>query len=70
MKKLIALILALASGLYLAFGWLPDPIPFIDEGVALVVFLNSLAHLGLDLRRFFGLGGGKKEENGQPIDID
>lgn len=69
-KKLIALILALASGVYLAFGWLPDPIPFVDEGVALVVFLNSLAHLGLDLRRFFGMGGGKKVDKGEPIDID
>ena len=47
MKKLIALILAIASGLYLGFGWLPDPIPFIDEGAALLVLLNSLAYLGL-----------------------
>ena len=70
MKKLIALVLAVASGVYLLFGWLPDPIPFIDEGVALLVFLNSLAHLGLDLRGFFGVGKGKKEKEGATIDID
>ena len=70
MKKLIAIVLALASGLYLAFGWAPDPIPFLDEGAALLVFLNCLAYLGLDLRRFFGLKSKKTEPKSETIDID
>jgi len=71
MKRLLALLVALVSGVYLfGFGWVPDPLPFIDEGVALVVFLNALAYLGLDLRGLFGVGKGKKEEESPPIDID
>jgi hypothetical protein len=70
-KKIIALLLAIASGVYLlTIGLMPDPIPFIDEGVALIVLLNSLAHLGLDLRGIFGKGKGKKPQGGQTIDID
>jgi hypothetical protein len=70
-KKLVALLLAIASGVYLAtIGIMPDPIPFIDEGLALAVLLSSLAHLGLDFRGFFGKGKGKKEKEGQTIDID
>ena len=71
MKKLIALLLALGSGLYLGtIGIALDPLPFIDEGVAILVLLNSLAYLGLDLRRFFGLKGAKKKEPTTTIDID
>ncbi len=55
MKKLIAAFLALLSGLYLAtLGILPDPLPFLDEGIALLLLLNCLAYLGLDLRGFLG----------------
>jgi hypothetical protein len=62
---------ALVSGVYLfGFGWVPDPLPFIDEGLALVIFLNALAYLGLDLRGLFGMGKGKKEEESSTIDID
>ena len=70
MRKLLALIMAVLSGGYLLFGWVPDPIPFIDEGVALVVFLNCLADLGLDLRSLFGVKVEKKPQEGQTIDID
>lgn len=53
MKKLIALLFAFASGLYLLVGGpMPDPIPFIDEGLALAVFVSSMGVLGIDLRRF------------------
>lgn len=69
MKKFIAIILALGSALYLGtMGILPDPIPFVDEGVAIVILLNSMAFLGLDLRRFFGIKGAKKEDS-KPIDV-
>ncbi len=71
MKKLVAILLAAVSGIGLAFDIaIIDPIPFIDEGVLLVVFLSSLAHLGLDLRRFFGVKGGKATDKGETIDID
>ncbi len=62
MKKLFALFFVGLSGLYLLVaGPMPDPIPFLDEGMALIVFVNSLAFLGLDLRRFVGMG--KKKDN-------
>ena len=70
MRTIVAAILAILSGIYLAFGWVPDPLPFIDEGLALVVFLNSLAYLGLDLRGLFGMKKGKKEKAVTTIDID
>lgn len=71
MKKLIAALFAGASGIYLAtIGILPDPIPFIDEGLAFIVLMNSLAVLGFDLRRFVGMKGGKKKGTDKPIDID
>ena len=67
MTKLIALVLALASG---AGMLIPDPLPIIDEGILLLVLLSSLAHLGLDLRRFFGVKGVKEKKESQTIDID
>ncbi len=58
MNKFWALILALVSGVFLAFDIaIPDPIPFIDEGVALAVLLKCTMFLGYDLRKwlpFFG----------------
>lgn len=69
MKKFIAIVMAIGSALYLGtIGIMPDPIPFVDEGVAIIILLNSLAFLGLDLRRFFGIKGGKKEDS-KPIDV-
>jgi hypothetical protein len=58
MKRKLAWIGAILSGLYLiTAGPIPDPIPFIDEGVALAVLLKCTAYLGYDLRKwlpFFG----------------
>jgi hypothetical protein len=53
MKRKIAWIGVILSGLYLlTAGPIPDPIPFIDEGVALAVFLKCTAYLGFDLRKW------------------
>jgi hypothetical protein len=79
MKRKIAWIGAILSGLYLlTAGPIPDPIPFIDEGVALAVFLKCAIYLGYDLRKwlpFFGKNGksdptrSRKEKKGVTIDI-
>lgn len=69
-RKLLALVFAVLSGGYLLFGWIPDPLPFVDEGLALVVFLNCLAALGVDLRGWLGMEKGRKRQEGRTIDID
>jgi hypothetical protein len=52
MKKLFALLLAVLSGGYVLLGPLPDPIPFLDEGLAVLIFVQSLAYLGMDVKRW------------------
>ncbi len=83
MKRKIAWIGAILSGLYLVtIGPLPfpamDPLPFIDEAVALAIFLKCTSTLGYDLRKwlpFFGKNGkskptnSTKEEKGVTIDV-
>ncbi len=70
MKKLIATLFAAAAGVYLlTLGILPDPVPFIDEGIALTILVSSLSVLGLDVKRFLGRGGNKSKKD-QPIDIN
>ena len=56
MRSLLALLGVILSGLYLLV-MVPtiDPLPFLDEGLMLMVLLNCLAFLGLDLRDIFGL---------------
>jgi len=71
MKKIVAMLLVGASGTYLAtLGIAPDLIPFVDEGIAFVVLINSLAMLGLDLRKFVGIKTPKKKSDSRPIDVD
>lgn len=67
MKKVFAVLLLLASVFGLA---IPDPVPFIDEGLLFIILINSLSMLGLDLRRFVGMKSSKKKNSEKPIDIN
>ncbi len=62
MKRKLAWIGVILSGLYLlTAGPLPDPIPFIDEGVAFAVLLKCVAYLGYDLRKWLPFFSKQKE---------
>jgi hypothetical protein len=66
-KKFIAATFAGISGIYLVFlGWIPDPLPIIDEATALIIFVKSLAVLGIDLSRFVPFLGKKSKEAAKP----
>ena len=63
MRKFIAAVFACISGVYLVFlGWIPDPLPIIDEATALIVFVKSMAVLGVDLTRFIPFLGRKTKD--------
>ena len=66
MKKLIALLFALVSGFYVFFGTLiPDPLPFLDEATALLIFVKSMGVLGVDLTRYVPFLGKKSKPAGK-----
>jgi hypothetical protein len=76
-KKLIAFIFALVSGLYLLV-WGPmigplDPVPIVDEATALLIFVKAMGVLGIDLSRFIPFIGKKDKAApkppGQVVDI-
>ncbi|NJM37648.1 MAG: hypothetical protein HC845_07220 [Akkermansiaceae bacterium] len=60
MKRKTAWLLAIFSAVYLlTIGLIPDPIPFIDEGIALLIFVQATRYLGYDVTKwlsFFGKG--------------
>ena len=65
-KKLILIL----SGLYLlVMGPMLDPLPFIDEGVALAFFIKTLKDL-LSERRERRTADSQSEEDGPIIDVD
>ena len=67
MKKFIALLFALVSGFYVFFGTIiPDPLPFLDEATALLIFVKSMAVLGVDLSRFVPFLGKKSKTPQKP----
>jgi hypothetical protein len=76
-KRRIAWLLAGLSGTYLLIaGPIPDPLPFIDEATALLIFVNAMAFLGYDVRRWLpfarnGTGAKHPPPQGRPdVTID
>ena len=65
-KKFIAFIFALISGVYVILGPFPDPLPFLDEATALLIFVKSMAVLGVDLTRFLPFLGKKTKTPPKP----
>lgn len=78
MKRKLTWLGAILSGLYLiTIGPLPfpmmDPLPFIDEAMALAIFLKCTSSLGYDLRKwlpFFGKNAKSKGSGKTTADKD
>ena len=63
---MLAALFALVSGVYVIFGPFPDPLPFLDEATALLIFVKSMAVLGVDLTRFLPFLGKKGKTPPKP----
>ena len=67
MKRKLAWFGAIISALYLlTAGPIPDPIPFIDEGLALAVLLKCASYLGYDLLKWLPFLAKKKNSEPAP----
>ena len=66
MKRFIVWCFAILSGFYLlVLGWIPDPLPFLDEATALLILVKSTSYLGYDLTRFIPFFGRGKKDDGK-----
>jgi hypothetical protein len=62
MKRKLAWFGVVLSAVYLlTIGLMPDPVPFIDEGLALAVLLKCSGYLGYDLRKWLPFFPKKKK---------
>lgn len=69
---------AVVSGLYLlTAGPMPDPLPILDEGLMLALFVKCMGYLGYDLRKWLPSSQNRKrsvpaaEKAGEgPVTID
>jgi hypothetical protein len=53
MKRKLAWLGVILSALYLlTIGLIPDPVPFVDEGLALLVLSHCAGYLGYDLLKW------------------
>ena len=64
------LILLLSGGYLLILGWIPDPLPFLDEGVALAFFIKTLKDLISERSERRTGPSAAQNEDGPIIDID
>ncbi len=77
LKRRLVWLVALLSGIYLVvpLPWFTpvDPIPFLDEGVAVMIFLKATSWLGYDMSRwlpFLRSRSGKKSARSMPVTVD